>query len=98
MSIAQLTHELAWPIADQALTQTILDLVQQASHYRQLKKGANEGLSEYLGPLLLRNTWLTIALHSHQDPKPWHLGNHHSRRRYDSSRDSSGIAVQDRAP
>ncbi|KAI4136469.1 MAG: hypothetical protein L6R39_007769 [Caloplaca ligustica] len=33
----------AWPIADQALTQNILDLVQQASHYRQLKKGANEG-------------------------------------------------------
>lgn len=33
----------AWPIADQALTQTILDLVQQASHYRQLRKGANEG-------------------------------------------------------
>lgn len=33
----------AWPIADQALTQEILDLVQQASHYRQLKKGANEG-------------------------------------------------------
>ncbi|KAI5305063.1 hypothetical protein KEM56_005391 [Ascosphaera pollenicola] len=32
----------AWPIADQTLTQTILDLVQQASHYRQLKKGANE--------------------------------------------------------
>ncbi|KAI4100943.1 MAG: hypothetical protein L6R37_005149 [Teloschistes peruensis] len=33
---------LAWPIADQALTQNILDLIQQASHYRQLKKGANE--------------------------------------------------------
>ncbi|EHY58954.1 RNA binding protein snu13 [Exophiala dermatitidis] len=32
----------AWPIADQALTQQILDLVQQASHYRQLRKGANE--------------------------------------------------------
>ncbi|OJD24234.1 hypothetical protein ACJ73_04408 [Blastomyces percursus] len=32
----------AWPLADQAMTQTILDLVQQASHYRQLKKGANE--------------------------------------------------------
>jgi hypothetical protein len=29
----------AWPVADQALTQEILDLVQQASHYRQLKKG-----------------------------------------------------------
>lgn len=34
---------LAWPIADQALTQEILDLVQQASHYHQLRKGANEG-------------------------------------------------------
>jgi len=32
----------AWPIADQALTQEILDLVQQATHFRQLKKGANE--------------------------------------------------------
>lgn len=32
----------AWPIADTALAQEILDLVQQASHYRQLKKGANE--------------------------------------------------------
>ncbi|CAD6580252.1 MAG: RNA binding protein snu13 [Alectoria sarmentosa] len=32
----------AWPIADAALSQEILDLVQQASHYRQLKKGANE--------------------------------------------------------
>lgn len=32
-----------WPVADSALTQEILDLVQQASHYRQLKKGANEG-------------------------------------------------------
>jgi U4/U6 small nuclear ribonucleoprotein SNU13 len=32
----------AWPVADAALTQEILDIVQQASHYRQLKKGANE--------------------------------------------------------
>lgn len=32
----------AWPIADQALSQTILDLIQQAQHYRQLRKGANE--------------------------------------------------------
>lgn len=35
----------AWPVADESLTQTILDLVQQASHYRQVKKGANEGTS-----------------------------------------------------
>ncbi|EGD98081.1 snRNP and snoRNP protein [Trichophyton tonsurans CBS 112818] len=34
----------AWPIADEALTTELLDLVQQASHYRQLKKGANEEL------------------------------------------------------
>lgn len=32
----------AWPVADEALSQQILDIVQQASHYRQLKKGANE--------------------------------------------------------
>ena len=32
----------AWPVADAALTQEILDLVQQAGHARQLKKGANE--------------------------------------------------------
>jgi U4/U6 small nuclear ribonucleoprotein SNU13 len=37
------------------LTSTILDLVQQASHYKQLKKGANEatktlnrGISEFI--------------------------------------------------
>jgi U4/U6 small nuclear ribonucleoprotein SNU13 len=45
----------AFPLADAALTQQILDIVQQASHYRQLKKGANEatktlnrGISEFI--------------------------------------------------
>ena len=32
----------AFPLADAALTQQILDVVQQASNMRQLKKGANE--------------------------------------------------------
>ncbi|KAL5495305.1 SNU13 [Sanghuangporus sanghuang] len=32
----------AWPLADATLTNQILDLVQQASQYKQLKKGANE--------------------------------------------------------
>lgn len=32
----------AFPLADAALTNQILDLVQQASHFKQLKKGANE--------------------------------------------------------
>ena len=33
----------AYPLADPQLTITILDLLQQASNYKQLKKGANEG-------------------------------------------------------
>lgn len=32
----------AFPLADATLTNQILDLVQQASHQKQLKKGANE--------------------------------------------------------
>lgn len=35
----------AYPLADQQLTIKILDLVQQAVNYKQLKKGANEGKS-----------------------------------------------------
>ncbi|KAI9230279.1 MAG: snRNP subunit [Piptocephalis tieghemiana] len=45
----------AYPLAEEALTNQILDLVQQASHYKQLKKGANEatktlnrGISEFI--------------------------------------------------
>jgi hypothetical protein len=33
----------AFPLADAELSVKILDLVQQASNYKQLKKGANEG-------------------------------------------------------
>lgn len=32
----------AYPLADSELTVALLDLVQQASNYKQLKKGANE--------------------------------------------------------
>ncbi|KAF3672885.1 NHP2-like protein 1 [Capsicum annuum] len=32
----------AYPLADAQLTTTIMDLVQQAANYKQLKKGANE--------------------------------------------------------
>merc|ERR1712107_403691 len=31
-----------YPLAEQALTTKILNLVQQAAHYKQLRKGANE--------------------------------------------------------
>jgi len=34
----------AWPLADAALTQELLDLLQAATHHRQTKKGANEGM------------------------------------------------------
>lgn len=40
-----LTFLAAWPLADAALTQEILDLLQSATHIRQSKKGANEGTS-----------------------------------------------------
>ncbi|KAG6376220.1 50S ribosomal protein L30e-like protein [Boletus reticuloceps] len=36
------TRSKAWPFADETLTNSILDLVQQAGQYKQLKKGANE--------------------------------------------------------
>lgn len=43
----------AYPLADTALSQKLLDIVQQAYNYKQLRKGANEatktlnrGLSE----------------------------------------------------
>jgi U4/U6 small nuclear ribonucleoprotein SNU13 len=62
-------NTIAWPVADAALTQEILDIVQQASHYRQLKKGANEatktlnrGISEII--ILAADTApLAILLH-----------------------------------
>ncbi|WJX72330.1 RNA binding protein snu13 [Trifolium repens] len=45
----------AYPLADAQLTITIMDLVQQAANYKQLKKGANEatktlnrGISEFV--------------------------------------------------
>lgn len=37
----------AYPLADPQLTVTILDLIQQASNYKQLKKGANESKSVF---------------------------------------------------
>ncbi|KAF1814965.1 L30e-like protein [Eremomyces bilateralis CBS 781.70] len=59
----------AWPVADAALTQEILDLVQQSSHYRQIKKGANEvtkslnrGIAEVV-ILAADTTPLAILLH-----------------------------------
>lgn len=45
----------AYPLADEKLTKSILDVVQQAANYKQLRKGANEatktlnrGLAEFI--------------------------------------------------
>ncbi|CAN6246346.1 unnamed protein product [Urochloa humidicola] len=45
----------AYPLADAQLTTSILDIIQQAANYKQLKKGANEatktlnrGISEFV--------------------------------------------------
>ncbi|KAL3616372.1 RNA binding protein snu13 [Castilleja foliolosa] len=52
---AEAVNPKAYPLADAQLTITILDLVQQAANYKQLKKGANEatktlnrGISEFV--------------------------------------------------
>ncbi|KAI1851122.1 hypothetical protein JX265_002833 [Neoarthrinium moseri] len=66
---ADQNQSAAWPLADAALTQELLDLVQQSAHYRQLKKGANEatktlnrGISEIV-ILAADTTPLAILLH-----------------------------------
>ena len=48
-------NKKAYPLAESKLSATILELVQQASNYKQLKKGANEatktlnrGISEFI--------------------------------------------------
>ncbi|KAJ7940391.1 50S ribosomal protein L30e-like protein [Mycena leptocephala] len=49
------TRGKAWPLAEADLTNSILELVQQAGQYKQLKKGANEatktlnrGIAEFI--------------------------------------------------
>lgn len=53
--MAEAVNPKAYPLADAQLTNTIMDIVQQASNYKQLKKGANEatktlnrGISEFV--------------------------------------------------
>ncbi|KIW04337.1 ribonucleoprotein-associated protein [Verruconis gallopava] len=63
------SQNAAWPLADEQLATKILDLTQQASHYHQLKKGANEvtktlnrGIAEFI--ILAADTSpLAILLH-----------------------------------
>ena len=49
----------AYPLSGPDLTVTILDLIQQASNYKQLKKGANEG-KRILGENLLSPCYIHV--------------------------------------
>ena len=61
------------------LTNTILDIVQQAANYKQLRKGANEGESceAATAQLLVSNKlgYITsvIVACSNQNTEPWHI-------------------------
>ena len=51
----------AYPLADQALTTKILNLVQQAVNYKQLRKGANEvTIALITNIMILRDLWLNF--------------------------------------
>ncbi|KAI8048079.1 ribonucleoprotein-associated protein [Syncephalis plumigaleata] len=59
----------AFPLADADLSNKIMDLIQQATHYKQLKKGANEatktlnrGISEFI-VMAADTTPIEILLH-----------------------------------
>lgn len=45
MQTGETVNPKAYPLADAQLSITIMDLVQQAANYKQLKKGANEGIA-----------------------------------------------------
>lgn len=61
------------------LTNTILDIIQQAANYKQLRKGANEGKYGSLAPHSCPGTpcYMSCKLQcvcSHQNIEPWYLG------------------------
>ena len=45
--LAQLQSEAHAVVSGDQLTNTILDIVQQAANYKQLRKGANEGALQH---------------------------------------------------
>lgn len=51
----------AYPLADQQLTIKILELLQQATNYKQLKKGANEGINFELILHINSSNWIKVG-------------------------------------
>ena len=63
-----MSNPKAYPLSDAELSVKIMDLVQQANNYKQLKKGANEGAWAFLfyftpSGLGRPFPWHTHALH-----------------------------------
>lgn len=78
MQSSEIVNPKAYPLADAHLTNTIMDLVQQAANYKQLKKGANEGLIRIsiqisLFSVFLYDFWLILVLFSNEDAQQRHL-------------------------
>jgi hypothetical protein len=84
--MSEAVNPKAYPLADAALTNTILDIVQQATNYKQLKKGANEGASlgfacrrraaepaSHVEVPQWRMLFVLLAACSYQDAEPRHL-------------------------
>ena len=79
MSGATAVNPKAYPLADQQLTTRLLDLVQQAASYKQLRKGANESEPAPLAPRpgaaratrsLTHSVYGACVRHSHKDAQP----------------------------
>ena len=58
------TDPRAYPLADAKLTTDLLELVQQAANYKQLKKGANESTISLI-PYSPACTSMRICTHSY---------------------------------
>lgn len=64
----------AFPLADTEMTRKILDLLQQSVNYKQLRKGANEGVCSHCS-FSIRKTSYSMAhslVRSHKDTEPWY--------------------------
>ncbi|KAJ6021802.1 13 kDa ribonucleoprotein-associated protein [Penicillium herquei] len=60
---AEFLDEGAWPVANESLTQELLDLLQQATRIRQVRRGSNEVL-KYIN----RNKAKLVILAADTDP------------------------------
>lgn len=76
-------NSMPWPIADQALVQELLGIVQQATRYHQLKKGVNEDDPAIPTRSYICKTKLIFNLcHSHQKCQSKRIRAHRNGRRH----------------